>query len=83
MRPHVQFLERPLRLARGLVKRIIRREAQPLHPLAELGDKPKVSAENFAQPSRLGRGQVVRIHLGGSLYRFHQSGVQQEDGFES
>ena len=83
MGPHVELLEGPLRLSRRLVKRIIRGETQPLHPLAKLGDKAKVSAEHFAQPSRLGGGQVVRIHRAASLYRFHESGAEQKDGFES
>ena len=63
MSPHVQLLKRPLRLSRRQVKRIIRRESQPLHPLAKARQKTKISAKNLPKPIRLGRGDVVRIHL--------------------
>ena len=63
MRPHVQLLEGPLRLARRLVKRIVRRKTQPLHPLAKPRDKAKISAENFSKPIRLRGGKVIRVHL--------------------
>ena len=60
----MQLLERPLCLAGGGVEWIIRRKSQPFHPLAEAGDEAKISAQNLAQPIRLGRGEVIRIHLG-------------------
>jgi len=83
VRPHVQLLERPLRLPRRQVKRIIRRKTQSLHPLAKPRDEAEVSAQNFAQFVCLGGSQVVRIHLARSVHRLHERQAQQEDGFES
>ena len=60
----MHLLERPLRFGRRDIERIVGRESEPLHPLAEAGDEAEISAQNLAQPIRLGRGEVIRIHLG-------------------
>ena len=60
----MQLLERPLCLAGRHVKWIIGRKSQPFHPLAEAGHEAEISAQNLAQPIRLGGGEIIRIHLG-------------------
>jgi len=60
----MQLLKRPLCLAGREIEWIIRRKSQPLHPLAEAGEEAEISAQNLAQPIRLGRGEIIRIHLG-------------------